>query len=227
MQPTRGLAAAAAIVLVLGATACSGSDDEGAASGERSADDQSESADPGSPKTSAADGDEAAADPDSGSAKGSDSPAGDGTVPANEVAPPNDEDVTHDGDSQSPILNHIPGSEDGACVDTSGKRDARSGGMAAGPFDEARSSYGERSPGKAARSIRLYWIPRHGANAGGLTVRVTRVGGGSSTTFTKATVGDAEQWTFYDTNVPIAGPGTWRLQATSGSDRGCFDVTIG
>ena len=239
MKPARLATTAAVIVLVAAAAACSGDGDDDATGAGGTAEQTQTDVEPGSQTTSGADGDgtaggadsgsgkDAGSDGDSGSDKESDGSDGDGTVAADQVAPPNDEDVTHKGDSQSPVLNEIPGNDDHACVDTTGKRDVRSGGMAAGPFDEARASYGERSPGKAKGSIRLYWIPRHGANPGDLTVRVTRVGGGSSTTLSQATVGDAEQWSFYDTNVPIAGKGTWRLQATSGPDRGCFDVTIG
>lgn len=140
------------------------------------------------------------------------------------VARPND-NVLPVGPGQSPVLNQIPGNRAGACVDTAGLRNARSGRIAAGPFDEVGGSYGSKAPGKPADSIRLYWIPMQ-SKAPGLTVRVTKAEGGPSKTVTQNHVSDTDQWRYYDTNIPIDSPGTWTLRASSGDDSGCFKVTV-
>lgn len=144
--------------------------------------------------------------------------------------PKNDEGSEADdgstGAEQAPVLNRIPGDKSASCVDTTGMRNARSGGIAAGPFDELDSSYGKKLPGKPRDSIRLYWIPMHG-DAADLTVRVTKAGGGTRTTVTEGQLSEAEQWKFFDTFIPIEEPGTWELHATAGPDQGCFTVTVG
>lgn len=137
-----------------------------------------------------------------------------------------DDDVPDGGPGQTAVLNQLSGNRDGACVDTDGLRNARSGGIAAGPFDEVESSFGVKAPGKPKRSIRVYWIPEH-RTMPGLTVRVSKVGGASSTTLSEKSVSDTSEWKFYDTYVPIESAGTWRLEAESGQDRGCFTVTVG
>lgn len=142
------------------------------------------------------------------------------------VDPIDDDDVPDTGQGQTAVLNQLRGDRSGACVDTAELRNVRSGGLAAGPFDEVETSYGSKAPGKPKRSIRVYWIPQH-STMPGLEVRISKVGGSSSTTITEKSVSDTSEWKFYDTYVPIESAGTWRLEATSGKDRGCFTVTVG
>jgi hypothetical protein len=127
------------------------------------------------------------------------------------------------------VLSRIPGDAAGGCVAVGDRRDVRSGGIVAGPFDTAREGYGTRiQPGLSRRTVRLYWIPEHSASMPGLTLQMRRLqpDAGAGQTIRKQDWADADQWRFYDTNLEFPSGGTWRLRASAGRDSGCFDVTI-
>ena len=131
--------------------------------------------------------------------------------------------------SQSGVLARLPGSDSGQCVSVGDRRDVRSGGIAAGPFDTARQGYGTSiQPGLSRRTVRLYWIPEHSASMPGLTVRMQRLqpDPGSAQTIRQQDWADADQWRFYDTNLEFPSAGTYRLRVTAGQDSGCFDLTM-
>jgi hypothetical protein len=131
--------------------------------------------------------------------------------------------------SQSGVLARLPGNASGRCISVGDRRDVRSGGIAAGPFDTAREGYGTSvQPGMSPRTVRLYWIPEHSASMPGLTVRMQRLQPtrGTEQTIRKNDWADADQWRFYDTNLEFPSAGTWRLRVTAGQDSGCFDLTM-
>jgi hypothetical protein len=131
--------------------------------------------------------------------------------------------------SQSGVLARLPGSDSGQCVSVGDRRDVRSGGIAAGPFDTAREGYGTSiQPGLSRRTVRLYWIPEHSESMPGLTVRMQRLqpDPGSAQTIRQQDWADADQWRFYDTNLEFPSAGTYRLRVTAGQDSGCFDLTM-
>ena len=128
----------------------------------------------------------------------------------------------------SSVLDRLP-SPAGSCPAVGSDRDVRSGSMAAGPFDAARAQFSSSKPtSPEATKVRLYWIPKSGkTSAHGLVLKVTKVGSnGTVNTVRDAVVADAGGVSFYDSQVPIPGPGTWQIKATSGSDTGCFQVTF-
>lgn len=128
---------------------------------------------------------------------------------------------------QSNVIKALPGSTTSKCVTTAGQRDLRSGTMGAGPFDTARADYGTKRPGVSKDSVRLYWIPQNSKSMPGLVLQGRNLDTGRTISVKETTVGDAEDWRFYDTNVRLPEPGRWRLTASSGSQRGCFDLTVG
>lgn len=131
--------------------------------------------------------------------------------------------------SQSGVLARLPGNDTGRCISVGDRRDVRSGGIAAGPFDTAREGYGTSiQPGMSPRTVRLYWIPEHSTTMPGLTVRMQRLqpDPGAAQTIRKNDWADADQWRFYDTNLEFPSSGTWRLRVTAGKDSGCFDLTM-
>jgi hypothetical protein len=131
--------------------------------------------------------------------------------------------------SQSGVLARLPGNDTGRCISVGDRRDVRSGGIAAGPFDTAREGYGTSiQPGMSPRTVRLYWIPEHSTTMPGLTVRMQRLqpDPGAAQTIRKNDWADADQWRFYDTNLEFPSSGTWRLRVTAGQDSGCFDLTM-
>jgi hypothetical protein len=131
--------------------------------------------------------------------------------------------------SQSGVLARLPGNDSGQCISVGDRRDVRSGGIAAGPFDTAREGYGTSiQPGMSPRTVRLYWIPEHSETMPGLTVRMQRLqpDPGAAQTIRKNDWADADQWRFYDTNLEFPSAGTWRLRVTAGQDSGCFDLTM-
>lgn len=131
--------------------------------------------------------------------------------------------------SQSGVLARLPGNDSGQCISVGDRRDVRSGGIAAGPFDTAREGYGTSiQPGMSPRTVRLYWIPEHSAAMPGLTVRMQRLqpDPGAAQAIRQDDWADADQWRFYDTNLEFPSAGTWRLRVTAGQDSGCFDLTM-
>ena len=145
-----------------------------------------------------------------------------------DVAPPTGAGRRY-AQSQRGVLARLPGSDSGQCVSVGDRRDVRSGGIAAGPFDTARQGYGTTiQPGLSRRTVRLYWIPEHSASMPGLTVRMQRLQPepGSAQTIRQQDWADADQWRFYDTNLEFPSAGTYRLRVTAGQDSGCFDLTM-
>lgn len=132
---------------------------------------------------------------------------------------------THTG-KQVAVLSRVPGSASTGCVDVGSWRDARSGGLLAGPFDTVRASYGHKQPGMSARKVRLYFVPMHARTMPGVTLTFTNLATGDRVTTRQKLVGDAEQWKFYDTTTVLDHGGTWRVRAVAGADRGCFVFTI-
>jgi hypothetical protein len=157
---------------------------------------------------------------------------------------PQDQGETHAAKDDSAVGSTKPGGEPsltaasvltrlpnpaGSCPAVGGGRDVRSGSMAAGPFDTAKKQFAtSRSTSPEPTKVRLYWIPKSGkAVSGGLVLKVTKVAAGAKTnTVRDGVVSDAAGVSFYDSQVPIAGPGTWQIKATSGQDTGCFRVTF-
>lgn len=127
---------------------------------------------------------------------------------------------------QEKVFARIPGSSDDRCVVVGNRRDVRSGGFVAGPFDTARKTFGKGEPGRPAGTIRVYWVPLHSEPMPGLTVTAELLGTNVRHTFTQDAVADADQWRFYDTALKLQRPGRWRLTGESGEDRGCFEVRI-
>lgn len=220
-------ALAGAILLVL-VTACSAetdADEAGVDNASSTTQQSSDGSTNGGGGTDSASG-SGTSDDDGSDATESDEGDGADDTQDDDTEPKRDYDgLPKSGKQQSPVLSQIPGNNDASCVDTSGMRNARSGSIAAGPFDQVDQSYGTKVPGKPRRSIRIYWIPMS-SNPDGLTVRVTKAGGGPTSTVKKSQVSDADKWKFFDTNIPISEPGTWVLRARSGSNHGCFEVTV-
>lgn len=133
---------------------------------------------------------------------------------------------TSPGD-QSNVIKSLPGPTSGACVSTAGERDVRSGAIGAGPFDTARTEYGTKRAGFPRDAVRLYWIPKDSASMPGLMLTGRNLDTGRSFRVTEKHVGDADAWRFYDSEVRLADPGRWRLTARSGSQQGCFELTVG
>ena len=43
---------------------------------------------------------------------------------------------------------------------------------------------------------------------------------------TSTDVEQADAWSYYAVQAPVSAPGTYRVTAVSGADRGCFTVTF-
>lgn len=125
---------------------------------------------------------------------------------------------------QTFLFKRIPGNTTGACVTVGNRRDVKSGGFVGGSFADARTSYGKTRQGMKPKQVRLYWIPVHSKPMGGVTVTATS--GGDTVKITEREVADAEQWKFYYTVIALPHKGTWKFNASSGQDKGCFVATF-
>jgi hypothetical protein len=210
---------AIALLALVGLSACSGEDPASAASQTTTAGQTSSATSP--PATSAG---STATTPPSGM------PASAGVSPQPPLAtPPFDQsgEATSAPPTQADVLDWLPGDPGGACVNTDGESDLRSGGIAAGSFDEATESYAS-----GAHDVDLHWIPAHAEDLTGLTVTATQISGGSGSFVVEQDnvselVDESGTWRYYFlTDFDIPSPGLWRFEATSGEDAGCFTVTF-
>jgi len=212
--------AAASLLVLVGLSACGGDDDAAAGPGALA-------------PTSTPSSDVGASDgPSTGGSTPSESAGGTAVSPTPTAPTTPNDDAVEPGpgpSSQEVVLGSLPGDTSGACVDADEQRDVRSGGIAAGAFNEAAESY--VAPG-GDDIVSLYWIPEHADDLSGLTVRGTQVSGGDASfvhdeSTVSELIGDTGEWRYYLTDITIPAPGTWRLEATSGEDTGCFTITFG
>jgi len=155
-----------------------------------------------------------------------------GTVSAsNRVAPPGSYDDTSGTTNGAPhtqtaVLTHLPGSASAQCVVVGAGHDVRSGALAMGDFASARAAYAQAKGAYDAQPTHLYVIPesRHTTRA---SVTLTRVGGGAAAIHVRSgRAAEVAQWRYFPLNIAITRPGTWRIEAVSGSAHGCFVVTF-
>jgi hypothetical protein len=123
------------------------------------------------------------------------------------------------------VLDAVGGSPRGDCVEVGEARDVRSGGLAAGPFDEARAGF--RDTAGDARTVRLYVIPQHTRATPGIVVRGQRDDGALTFRAVEANVSHADRFEFYDLDITVPSAGRWRLRASAGADSGCWTVVLG
>lgn len=142
-----------------------------------------------------------------------------------------------EGGLQAGIFHHTPGVADYKCIHVDkytdpqedNTVDLRSGGFVAGDFARSQqnfaSGYGDPTD---HTGVKIYWIPLHAKHMPGLTVHATRISG---TKITRTMHQNNVAWgsdgrLFYPSGVPIPQPGTWKLVAAAGQDKGCFIVTF-
>jgi hypothetical protein len=103
----------------------------------------------------------------------------------------------------------------------------RSGGFTAGNFQ----SFIEETATPVDDGSKLWFIPLHPSNLRlQLRVSAVKLDGAPAATLSfefPANSWTSEGWPFYPTGTELPPePGTWRIIATTGRDKGCFDVSI-
>lgn len=132
--------------------------------------------------------------------------------------------VHHD---QTSVLKSLPGSHSATCVPVGNKRNVRSAGIAAGNFRQARDTFKKATTHKKPTTVFLYVIPQHAKHLSSVTVTMTPVNhDGKAHSLTSKQVETANNWQYFPVHVSVPKAGTWQLKMTSGSDRGCFNVTF-
>lgn len=132
--------------------------------------------------------------------------------------------ATAKAQDQTAVLNSLPGSAGSGCVVVGSNRDMRAGTIAVGNFVDARKKFAAEARSKEQPEISLYVIPRTSAKLDRATVSLAPAGGGKATNVTSKAVEQADIYSYFAVNVPVPGPGAYRLTVTSGSDTGCFTV---
>jgi hypothetical protein len=122
----------------------------------------------------------------------------------------------------------MPGSVAYRCVPVGHHRDVRSGGFLAGNFGaDERGFAAIYQQTRRHSEVKIYWIPLHVGHMPELDVQATVLPGQAVTrTYRQSQVATAGGVVFYPSGVPIPLPGTWKLVATAGPNRGCFIVAI-
>jgi hypothetical protein len=128
---------------------------------------------------------------------------------------------------QTAAFRGMPGSPAYRCVRVGHQRDVRSGDFLAGSFgaDEqafAAADQGSQQPAK----VKIYWIPLHVDHMPGVVVTATLLHGRTVTRAASTQIAAGGGAVFYPSAVPIPMPGTWKLLARAGRNRGCFIVTF-
>ncbi len=183
-----------------------------------------------SPTASASSSATPGAGPSSGpTASASPTPSADPSAPAGEIAasdPRNEEAQPAKDGKQTAVFARVAGEAKATCVAVGSRRDVRSGSIVGGPFDSAIAAWGRTAPEVPTHSVQLYWIPMNTAAMPGVTVTATNTTTKTTLTVSSDTVGDAEQWKYYSTQIVLRDAGTWRLQVSAGPDSGCFEMTV-
>jgi hypothetical protein len=141
--------------------------------------------------------------------------------------------VRKPGAVQTDAFRRVPGSSSYRCVRVGHYRDVRSGGFLAGPFGvgeqlfaQAYQQYGQRS------EVKVYWVPLDVSHMSALTVQATLLAARRvSRTVELGQVATAQlaagsDIVFYPSAIPVPVPGTWKLTASAGPNKGCFIVTF-
>jgi hypothetical protein len=132
------------------------------------------------------------------------------------------------GATQAGAFRGMPGSVAYRCVRVGSRRDVRSGGFLAGNFGAGEQLFAAAYQESQRHSeVKIYWIPLQVDRMSELAVQATLLGGQRVTrTYHQNQVGTAGGVVFYPSGVPIPVPGTWKLVAAAGPNRGCFIVTF-
>lgn len=210
------LAGLAALVVLVLASACS-SESAGAGA-------EGGAADPSS-GPARSDGPASAASRPSPGHTGDAEPAAVTSVPPPETTP--GPSIPTDPNRQTFVLDGLPGDAAGGCVDVGDRADVRSGSIAAGSFVRARESYAEAAGSTGEAAVDLYVIPEHLPSRGvEITLRPVE-GSGRATSVRVGALQSADVWRYYSVQLPVPGPGLYRLTARTSQDRGCFTVRFG
>jgi hypothetical protein len=130
------------------------------------------------------------------------------------------------GSGQAAVLDTLPGSSGAGCVSVGNRTDVRSGPIGMGNFAQQRAAYRAAKGGAAGQPLFFYVIP---TQLPGSTVSVTMTpvsAHGDSRTIHAGSAQQAGRWTYFPVSVTYPAPGTWRIVATAGSERGCFLVSF-
>jgi hypothetical protein len=141
-------------------------------------------------------------------------------APTGAPYPTPDRDVGTRAD-QTSVLAALPGPTGRGCAVVGGRRDVRSGTMAAGNFQNARAAFANGS-----RRLYLYAIPQHARDLRSVRVMIDPRGAGATTTYTSTSIEQAEPWQYFALTLPIPAAGAYRLTMVAGANQGCFDVTM-
>ena len=102
----------------------------------------------------------------------------------------------------------------------------RAGTLAIGNFVDMRKSYTAQAKTKAQPEVSMYVIPQHVKPESGVSVVLESLQGKGRRTVKVSSAQTAGDWRYYRVNVTIPSPGSWRIVAESGPDKGCFEVTF-
>ena len=129
------------------------------------------------------------------------------------------------GATQTRNFRGLPGSVAARCVEVGNHGNVRSGGFVAGNFRSDIETFA--SVVKQPKEVKIYWIPLHVGTMPALTVLEVHVGFPHTirTTVWREVAANPGV-VFYPSATPVPVPGTWRLTASAGPNRGCFVVTF-
>lgn len=131
-------------------------------------------------------------------------------------------------ETQEAVLQSLPGTSSAQCAVVGGKSDMRAGTLAAGNFAEMRKQYASQAKTKAQPQVSMYVIPQDVSRLTGVSVTLDPLNAkAKSRTFKTDAVNTADEWRYYRVDLTVPSPGTWRMTAVSGKDKGCFEVTFG
>ncbi len=142
-------------------------------------------------------------------------------IPSAATAPPS-EAADRPG-RQDSALQRLPGSSKTGCVAVGTQRDVRSGELAAGNFADARAAF-KASPTSA---FPLYVIPADVSDEKAtLSVTLAQRDGSGAVTVRSSSTETADRFKYHLVQLTVPSAGDWRITATSGSAKGCWDVTF-
>jgi hypothetical protein len=131
------------------------------------------------------------------------------------------------GAIQTSAFRDVPGSTADQCVRVGYHRNVRSGGFLAGNFAADEQLFtATQQQAQQYTAVKIYWVPLHVGHMPELVVQATLLSGRAHTRAYQRQIAAGGGKVFYPSAVPIPVPGTWKLVATAGSNKGCFIVTF-
>lgn len=126
--------------------------------------------------------------------------------------------------SQAKVLDAMGGAKSGKCVVVGNQTDVRSGRIAMGNFATARQAFKKSNGAAYDADPSFFYVIPESRNLTKVTVTATSASGADKIRFKTDQVEDAAQWKYFPIHMKLTASGTWRFKVVAGGAMGCFQA---